>query len=83
MLELTRIYELLTLFPGQQKEYGRQEFARDLYLLDQSSAKETDGHAFRFAASTGTRGSASKFFQLVDREGHERVYYAISFERSL
>lgn len=81
MVELARLYELLTLFPGQQKDYGRQEFARDLYLLDQSAVKETNNHSFRFAASTGTKGSASKLFQLVDREGRERVYYAISFER--
>ena len=81
MVELARLYELLTLFPGQQKDYGHQEFARDLYLLDQSAVKETANHSFRFAASTGTKGSASKLFQLVDREGRERVYYAISFER--
>lgn len=81
MVELVRLYELLTLFPGHQREYGRQEFARDLYLLDQGAVKETNGHSFRLAASTGTKLSASKFFQLVDREGHERMYYAICFER--
>jgi hypothetical protein len=81
MVELVRLYELLTLFPGQQKEYGRQEFARDLYFLDQGTVKETNSHTFRLAASTGTKGSASKLFQLVDRDGRERVYYAISFER--
>ncbi len=81
MVELARLYELLTLFPGQQKDYGRQEFARDLYLLDQSTAKETNNRTYRFAASTGTKGSTTKLFQLVDREGRERVYYAISFER--
>lgn len=80
MVELVRLYDLLTLFPGQQKDYGRQEFARDLYLLDQSGVRETNGHTFRFAASTGTKGSASKFFQLVDRDGHEKVYFGISFE---
>ena len=80
MVELARLYELLTLFPGQQKDYGRQEFSRDLYLLDQSTAKETNNHTYRFAASTGTKGSTTKLFQLVDREGRERVYYAISFE---
>lgn len=82
MVELVRLYELLTLFPGQQREYGRQEFARDLYLLDQGSVKETNNHTFRLAASTGTKLSASKFFELYDREGHARVYYAISFERT-
>lgn len=80
MVELVKLYALLTLFPGQSREYGRQEFARDLYLLDQSATKQTGNHTFRFSASTGTKGSASKLFPLVDRDGHERVYYAISFE---
>ena len=33
---LAEVYELLTLLPGQSREYSRQEFARDLYLLDRS-----------------------------------------------
>src|SRR5215510_8299466 len=36
VVPLVEIYNLLTLLPGQSKEYSRQEFGRDLYLLDQS-----------------------------------------------
>ena len=34
------IYELLTLLPGQSREYSRQEFGRDLYLLDRSGVTD-------------------------------------------
>src|SRR5205807_2288392 len=33
---LARVYELLTLLPGQSRDYSTHEFARDLYLLDRS-----------------------------------------------
>lgn len=78
MIELMRLYELLTLFPGQRNEYSHQEFARDLYLLvDQGTGvKHTNNHALVLSASRVHPRS----FKMVDREGHEKVYYAISFE---
>lgn len=81
-LELAKLYEILVLFPGQAKEYSRQEFARDLYLLDSSGVRETaGGFQFSLHASTGTRGNQAKLFEIVDRDGARKTYYAISFRR--
>src|SRR5207248_850485 len=53
---LMQVYDLLTLLPGQSREYSRQEFARDLYLLDRSGTTATrDGFVVSFPASTGPR----------------------------
>ena len=56
VVRLTDIWTVLTLLPGQAKEYTRPEFARDLYLLDQSGARHyEDGRTLRWHASSGTR----------------------------
>ena len=36
VVRLVDVWAVLTLLPGQGREYSKQEFARDLYLLDQS-----------------------------------------------
>jgi hypothetical protein len=79
VIPLLDIYELLTMLPGQAREYSRQEFARDLYLLDQSGETRTrTGVRLEFHASTGTklrRGTLS----VVTQSGVEKKYYGISF----
>jgi hypothetical protein len=76
---LTRVYELLTLLPGQSREYSRQEFARDIYLLDRSGVTETrDGFVVTFPASTGTK-STSGVITAITEKGRERHYWGISF----
>jgi len=83
VIPLIEIYKLLTLLPGQAKEYSRQEFARDLYLLDQSGITTTrNGFVVSFPASTGTRSSASTI-KVVTIEGSEKKYYGISFRRRM
>jgi len=77
--QLLRVYEVLTLLPGQRRDYSKQEFARDVYLLDESEAKETrDGHGVRFPASTGTRTPAT--LSTVTKSGELKVYYGIAFD---
>lgn len=77
--ELIRIYELLTLLPGQSREYSRQEFARDIYLLDRSGVTTTrQGYVVSLPASTGTR-SPSRTIRAIAEDGQEKVYYGISF----
>jgi hypothetical protein len=79
VVRLLEIYDLLTLLPGQAKEYSRQEFARDIYLLDQSGATATrKGYRVRFPASTGTR-SPSSTVRVITQDGQEKVYYGIAF----
>jgi hypothetical protein len=80
--ELVDLYEILTLFPGQTRDYSRQEFTRDLYLLDRSDIRATrDGARFELSASTGTKGSRSRFLTIVGEDGEEKAYYGISFAR--
>lgn len=80
VLELATLFDLLTLFPDTKKDYGRAEFTRDLYLLDSSRIVETKGgYQLDLSASTGTKGSASKLFQIVAQNGSSKVYYGISF----
>ena len=76
---LMQVYDLLTLLPGQSREYSRQEFARDIYLLDRSGVTATrDGFVVSFPASTGTR-SASGVITAITETGQERRYWGIAF----
>lgn len=82
MIELVKLYELLTLAPRGSAEYSRQEFTRDLYLLDRSGLTTTaTGARMELSASTGTKGSRSKLLPIVDPTGRELVYYAVCFWR--
>jgi len=76
---LLEVYDLFTLLPGSSREYSRQEFGRDLYLLDQSGATTTKkGYVVSFHASTGTR-SAGSTIRVIAEDGRDKVYYGISF----
>jgi hypothetical protein len=75
---LVDVYQLLTLLPGQGREYSRQEFARDIYLLDRSDATATrTGQVISLPASTGTRSSG--VIRVITESGEEKTYYAIAF----
>ena len=75
---LADIWAVLTLRPGQGKDYTRPEFARDLYLLDQSGAAQTkSGRALRWHASSGTRTAG--LLTTVARTGQQQRYWGISF----
>jgi hypothetical protein len=79
VVPLMEIYEILTLLPGQSKEYTKQEFARDIYLLDQSNITQTKkGYCLGLPASTGTK-SASRTITVITQHGQEKMYYGISF----
>jgi hypothetical protein len=79
VVRLVDVWSVLTLLPGQSREYTKQEFARDLYLLDQSGKLEVsrDRRRLRFHASTGTKGAGS--LTTVSREGQPQRYWGISF----
>lgn len=80
-IPLLDIYELFTMLPGQSRDYSKQEFARDIYLLDSSDVAATrSGAKIRFAASTGTK--AGRVISIIDERGAERKYYAVSFSVS-
>ena len=75
---LTDIWAALTLLPGQGKDYTRPEFARDLYLLDQSGVQKTrGGRVLRWHASSGTRTTG--VLTTVARTGQQQRYWGVSF----
>lgn len=79
VIPLVEIYNLLTLLPGQSKEYTLQEFARDIYLLDKSGVTTTrKGLTVSWPASSGTR-STGRTITVITREGREKKYYGITF----
>lgn len=79
VVRLLDVYDLLTLLPGQSRDYSRPEFARDVYLLDQSGVARTrSGQQVSFPASSGTR-SASGIIRVVSQSGQEQLYYGIAF----
>jgi len=82
VIPLTEIHKLLTLLPGQSKDYSRQEFGRDVYLLDQSGVTITrDGFVISFPASTGTK-SRSRTVHVVTQVGKDKIYFGIAFSKS-
>lgn len=79
VVRLLDVWSVLTLLPGQSREYSKQEFARDLYLLDQSGITSTprSPRVLRWAASTGTKSAG--VLTTVARSGQQQRYWGVSF----
>lgn len=79
VIRLVDIWAVLTLLPDHAREYGKQEFVRDLYLLDRSGLTSTrrSNRRMRLCASSGTR--ATGVLTIVTQEGAEQQYWGISF----
>ena len=81
VVPLTAIYELLTLLPGFERQYPKEEFARDIHLLDQNPDLRTrDGRRLALPAATGTR-IVHQRMTVVDQEGNEKIYVGIRFDK--
>ena len=79
VVPLTELYDLLTLLPGQSREYAKQEFARDIYLLDQSGETTAkDGARLEFHSGAGARVPRGAL-SVVTQHGAEKTYHGISF----
>ena len=77
IIPLVDIHNLLTLLPGQAKEYSRQEFVLDIYLLHREGVDTTkQGARVSFPISRGVQG---KTLTVIDETGEERRYYGIRF----
>ena len=64
--------------PGAARDYTRQEFARDMYLLDQSGLVSVkDGLRMSLPASALTRGDG--VLTTVTRAGQPEVYAGVAF----
>jgi hypothetical protein len=80
VVPLVDIYGLLTLLPGQTREYSKQEFARDIYLLHRGDVATTrSGARVSFPISRGVRG---KTLTVIDEAGEQRRYYGIRFTQA-
>lgn len=78
VVRLTEIWNVLTLLPGQAKDYTRPEFARDLYRLDQKGLRQTQaGRSLRWHASSGTRTAG--VLTTVAQTGQPQLYWGVSF----
>lgn len=79
VVRLVDIWSVLTMLPGQRGQYTKQEFARDLYLLDQTGVTSTprSPRELRWSASTGTKGAGVLI--TVARSGQRQYYWGISF----
>ena len=78
VVTLIDVYRVLTVLPGQTSVYPRQEFIRDIYLLDESGVGTTkDGLRMTLPASTGAR--TSNTLATVMRNGELKIYYGIAF----
>ncbi len=78
VLRLDAVWGVFTLLPGLAKDYTKPEFARDLYLLDQSRlARTRSGRTLRFHASSGTRGAG--VLTTVAVTGQRQLYWGVSF----
>lgn len=79
-IALIKIYEMLTLLPGANRDYTLLDFTRDLYFLDISGIAETkNGFRLSLPASTVSRERSVKILPFVTRDGHEKGYAAIKF----
>jgi len=75
---LVDVHKVLTLLPGAARDYTRQEFARDLYLLDQAGVVEAkDSRRMTLPASALTRGGG--VLTTVARSGQTKVYAGLAF----
>lgn len=78
-VKLADVYSVLTLMPGSARDYTKQEFARDMYLLDQSGAVTTRSERTLSLPVSGlSRGTG--LFNTVTRAGEAKMYAGISFQ---
>jgi hypothetical protein len=79
VIPLIDIWELLTLLPGQAKDYPKQEFTRDVYLLHKSGVIDTrDGAQVSFPFNRNVPG---KILSIINEDGEEKKYYGIMFTK--
>lgn len=79
VVKLVDVYTVLTVMPGAAREYSKQEFTRDMYLLDQRGVVTTKkGRTMSLPASALTRG-AGVTLSTVTKSGQAKMYAGITF----
>jgi hypothetical protein len=78
VVKLQDLYRVLTILPSS-RSYSKSEFARDVYLLDQSGVIQLrDGRKLTLPASALTRSSGT--METVAKGGQVKLYAGIAFE---
>jgi hypothetical protein len=74
------LWAVLTVAPGSKKEYTKQAFGRDLYMLESSGVRETkSGMRVHFSRSTGTKEAGAI---VISGQGGDRIIYSsVGFTR--
>ena len=81
-MRVDRVYAALTIAPGSSKEYSKQEFGRDLYLLERTGVRQTrKGARLSFSRSTGTKAGVG-VISVVGEDGRQVLYSSISFHEA-
>ena len=81
LLSFPRLYQVLTLLPGSEREYGMPEFKRDIYAADGSGFTHTrDGTRVRFVPSSRP-GAERGAFSVVTETGGIKWYSGIQFSK--
>ncbi len=78
-VKLVDVHAVLTLLPGAARDYTRQEFVRDLYLLDRTGVVETTKDRRRMSLPASAMTRSSGVLTTVTRGGQTKVYAGISF----
>jgi hypothetical protein len=77
---LADVYQAFTLQPGSAREYGKSDFARDVFILDRSGVTKTrSGARLSLPASSGTKGGSRNVFTFVAPDGEVVSYYGLQF----
>ena len=80
VVPLARIYRLMTSLPGVSRDYGRNDFARDLYAIETEGPSVTRrGYSADFPSSTGTRQRRADLFEFIAPDGQRITYYGVRF----
>ncbi|MSS71385.1 MAG: hypothetical protein EXS64_07835 [Candidatus Latescibacteria bacterium] len=78
-----KVYAVLTIAPGSSKEYTKQEFGRDLYLLEASDVRATrKGSRVSFHRATGTKAT-SGVISVVGEDDRKVIYSSIAFSEGV
>ncbi len=77
IVPLSAIYDVFTVMPGISREYGRTDFARDLYRLDTGGPSET-----RTAAQLHFHSGRQSNIAFVSPDGNLITYHNIAFKET-
>lgn len=78
VVDLSKVFKLLTALPTARKGYNKVDFARDLFSLEDKDVRRTRrGAEVKLSGSSGTRQAGG--FAFIGPDGQEGRYSGVSF----